>query len=320
LNTPPTNDIPDSLKRLLDASGVEIFFNRPIDHGAQYRVTSGADTATVNVYTTGKISTGGKPSPLLNLLEDWRLAQAAEASVGKRERKSANTVDPDGTPRVGTDEAGKGDYFGPLVVAGVRVLGQEEARELREIGVRDSKTLSVPGARNLARRILESVGVENTRVVVLRPREYEARRRAAGDINKLLSEINVQIFGELGAGVEIFVVDEFAKAARSYIEPQLPLGVRLEVRPRAEDDVAVAAASVLARARYLEEMEALSAEVGFELTRGATHVIGTARRVVEERGEEGLAEVAKVHFGTTARVLEAQEKVRERGGRFDRSS
>jgi ribonuclease HIII len=306
LNTPPTNDIPDSLKRLLDASGVEIFFNRPIDHGAQYRVTSGADTATVNVYTTGKISTGGKPSPLLNLLEDWRLAQAAEASVGKRERKSANTVDPDGTPRVGTDEAGKGDYFGPLVVAGVRVLGKEEARELCEIGVRDSKTLSVPGARNLARRILESVGVENTRVVVLRPREYEARRRAAGDINKLLSEINVQVFGELGAGVEIFVVDEFAKAARSYIEPQLPLEVRLEVRPRAEDDVAVAAASVLARARYLEEMEALSAEVGFELTRGATHVIGTARRVVEERGEEGLAEVAKVHFGTTRRVLEEQ--------------
>ena len=320
MNTPPTNDIPDSLKRLLDASGVEISFNRPIDHGAQYRVTSGADTATVNVYTTGKVSTGGKPSHLLNLLENWRLAQAAEASVGKRERKSANTVDPDGTPRVGTDEAGKGDYFGPLVVAGARVLGKEEAWELREIGARDSKTLSVPGARNLARRILESVGVENRRVVVLRPREYEARRRAAGDINKLLAEINVQIFGELGAGVELFVVDEFAKAARLYIEPRLPPEVRLEVRPRAEDDVAVAAASVLARARYLEEMEALSAEVGFELPRGATHVIGSARRVVEERGEEGLAEVAKVHFGTTARVLEAQEKVRERGGRFDRSS
>jgi ribonuclease HIII len=320
LNTPPTNDIPDSLKRLLDASGVAISFNRPIDHGAQYHVTFGADTATVNVYTTGKISTGGKPSPLLNLLEDWRLAQAAEASVGKRERKSANTVEPDGTPRVGTDEAGKGDYFGPLVVAGVRVLKEEDARELHEIGARDSKTLSVPGARNLARRILESVGVENTRVVVLRPREYEARRKAAGDLNKLLAEINVQVFGELGVGVEFFVVDEFAKAARSYIEHRLPPGVRLEVRPRAEDDVAVAAASVLARARYLEEMEALSAEVGFELPRGATHVIGAARRVVEERGEEGLAEVAKVHFGTTRRVLEEQEKVRERGGRFDRSS
>jgi ribonuclease HIII len=317
----PANDIPDSLKRLLDASGAKISFNRRIDHGSQYRIVRGTDTATVNVYTTGKTSTGGKPSPLLNLLESWRQTQAAEASTGKRERRSGNTVESDGTPRVGTDEAGKGDYFGPLVVAGVRVvLGKEAARKLREIGVRDSKTLSIPGARELARRILESVGAENARVVVLRPREYEARRRAAGDINKLLAEINVQIFRELGAEVQVFVVDQFAKAARSYIEPRLPPGIRLEVRPRAEDDVAVAAASILARARYLEEMEALSEEVGFELPRGATHVLGAARRVVEERGEEGLAKLAKVHFSTTARVLEAQEKVRERGGDFDRSS
>ena len=309
MNTPPTNDIPDSLKRLLDASGVEISFDRPIEHGSQYRVTRGPDAATLNVYTTGKISTGGKASSLLELLEGWRLAQAAEASAG--ERRSVKAAESDGTPRVGTDEAGKGDYFGPLVVAGVRVLGKEAARNLWELGARDSKTLSILGARDLARRILESIGAENTRVVVLRPREYEARRRAAGDINKLLAEINVQIFGELGAGVELFIVDEFARAARSYIEPRLSPGVRLEVRPRAEDDVAVAAASVLARARYLEEMEALSEEVGFELPRGATHVLGAARRVVEERGEEGLAELAKVHFGTTARVLEAQEKVRE---------
>jgi ribonuclease HIII len=317
----PANDIPDSLKRLLDASGAKISFNRRIDHGSQYRIVRGTDTATVNVYTTGKTSTGGKPSPLLNLLESWRQTQAAEASTGKRERRSGNTVESDGTPRVGTDEAGKGDYFGPLVVAGVRVvLGKEAARKLREIGVRDSKTLSIPGARELARRILELVGAENARVVVLRPREYEARRRAAGDINKLLAEINVQIFRELGAEVQVFVVDQFAKAARSYIEPRLPPGIRLEVRPRAEDDVAVAAASILARARYLEEMEALSEEVGFELPRGATHVLGAARRVVEERGEEGLAKLAKVHFSTTARVLEAQEKVRERGGDFDRSS
>ena len=317
----PANDIPNSLKRLLDAAGAEICFNRRIDYGSQYRVTRGEDTVTVNVYTTGKTSAGGRPSPLLNLVEDWRRAQASASSVGKRERKSANTAEPDRTPRVGTDEAGKGDYFGPLVVSGVRVAsGEVAARKLREIGVRDSKTLSVPGARELAWRILESVGAENARVVVLRPQEYEARRKAAGDINKLLAEVNVQILRELGTGVELFVVDEFAKAARSYIEPRLPPGVRLEVRPRAENDLVVAAASVLARARYLEEMEALSEEVGFELPRGATHVLGAARQVVQERGEEGLAEVAKVHFSTTARVLEAQEKARERGGRFDRSS
>jgi ribonuclease HIII len=307
----PANGIPDSLKRLLEASGAQISTSRRIDYGTQYRVTRGPDIATVNVYTTGKVSTGGKPSPLLDLLEHWRLDHAAGTSAGKNTRSSASPAEADGTSRVGTDEAGKGDYFGPLVVAGVRVLGEEAARKLQEIGTRDSKMLSVLGARNLARRILESVGAENTHVVVLRPREYEARRKTAGDINKLLAEINVQIYGELKAEVVLFVVDEFAKLARSYIEPRLPPGVRLVVRPRAEDDVAVAAASVLARARYLEEMEALSEEVGFDLPRGATHVLEAARRVVEERGVEGLAEVAKVHFGTTARVLESQEKVRE---------
>jgi ribonuclease HIII len=298
----PANDVPDDLKRLLEASAAEISFSRYIDHGAQYHVTRGPDAAILNVYASGKISTGGKPSTLLDLLEDWRLAQANAAE--KRSRGPASPAEPDGTPRVGTDEAGKGDYFGPLVVAGVRVLEEKSARKLRGIGVRDSKTLSIPAASNLARRITQSVGPQNTRVAVLSPQEYEARRKASdNNVNKLLAEVNVQIFHELKDGVELFVVDEFGKAASSYVGPRLPPGVRLVVRPRAEDDVAVAAASILARARYLEEMDALSEEVGFELPRGSTHVLEAARRVVEERGLEGLARVAKVHFGTTARVL-----------------
>ncbi|MDQ3737022.1 MAG: hypothetical protein M3318_06200 [Actinomycetota bacterium] len=197
----------------------------------------------------------------------------------------------------------------------MRVLGVETARKLHDIGARDSKTLSVLGAVNVARRVLESVGPENTRVVVLPPKQYEVRRHAADDnVSKLLAQVNVQIFEELGSeAVKLFVVDEFGKAARSCVEPWLPPGVRLVVRPGAEDDVAVAAASVLARARYLEEMDALSEDIGFELPRGATHVLGAARRVAEKRGLEGLEEVAKVHFSTTARVLEAlrEEKTGE---------
>ncbi len=304
--------MPGGLERLLEECGAKVSFDRRIDHGAQYRVTRGPDSAMVNVYHTGKTSTGGRPSPLRDLIEGWRLARtnteasAGASAAGESVRGPASLAGPDGTPRVGTDEAGKGDYFGPLVVAGVRVLGERAARELREIGVRDSKTLSVYGAKDLAPRIVESVGPRNVYVTVLHPREYEARRRGAGEnVSKLLAEVNVQIFGELEAGVEVFIVDEFGKSARSYIEPRLPAGVRLVVRPGAEDDVAVAAASVLARARYLGEMDALSREVGFELPRGATHVLGAARRMVEERGLEGLSEVAKVHFGTTGRVLEA---------------
>ena len=312
MNDALANRVPGGLRRLLGESGAEISFGRHIDYGAQYRVTCGSEAAVVNVYTSGKVSTGGKPSPLRDLIENWRLAQ--DNARANARRANTEPAEPDRTSRVGADEAGKGDYFGPLVVAGGRVLGEEKARELRRIGARDSKTLSILGATNLARHLLEALGSENTRVVVLHPREYEARRRATGNnVSKLLAEVNVQIFEELGSEVELFVVDEFGKAARSYIEPRLPPGVRLVVRPRAEDDVAVAAASVLARARYLEEMEALSGEVGFELPRGATHVLEVAQWLVEERGLEGLKQVAKVHFGTTAQILEAlgEEKAGE---------
>lgn len=307
----PANDLPEGLKRLIETAGAKISKGRHIDYGTQYRVTRDTETATVNVYVSGKISTGGKPSTLLDLLEDWRLAQTnVRASVReKRTQRPPSPNELNGTPRVGTDEAGKGDYFGPLVIAGVRLLGEKAAQGLREMGVRDSKTLSGATAISLARRIVEFVGPQNVRVVVLHPHEYEMRRSAAhNNVSKLLANVNVQIFREFQDRAGVFVVDEFGKAARSYIEPQLPSDVRLVVRPKAEDDLAVAAASVLARARYLEEMDVLSEKVGFKLPRGATHVLEAARRVIEERGLKGLAEVAKVHFGTTTRVLGASEK------------
>jgi len=103
------------------------------------------------------------------------------------------------------------------------------------------------------------------------------------------------------------VVDEFAGSARTHLEPFVPGGVRLDVRPRAEDDAAVAAASIVARARQLEELERLSEWVGFKLPLGATHVVDAGRRVVGELGEVGLAEVAKIHFATTRRVLEQND-------------
>lgn len=300
--------LPTDLEKLLRDQGARVASSRPIDYGTQYKVSRGSETVTLNVYhRSGKVSTGGKASPLLAALEGWRSARAGGGKGKSSARLSVRTtgaeVALDATPRVGTDEAGKGDYFGPLVVAGVRVLGEEAARGLREAGARDSKTLSVMGARAMALKVLDAVGEENTRVVTLGPAEYEARRVAAGNINKLLGEINVQVLSELKDGVEVFVVDEFAKAARSYIQPYVPKGIRLVVRPRAEDDAAVAAASILARARYLEEMDRLSEIVGFELPRGATHVFGAARRIVRERGEEALKEIVKVHFGTTEKVL-----------------
>jgi ribonuclease HIII len=301
----PHTEVPPDLRSLLDREGVEIAGSRAIDHGTQYDLARNDETAKLNVYHTGKISAGGRASGLRELLESWRTAQtgtrASTARAGGRPIL-------DGTPRLGMDEAGKGDYFGPLVVAGVRIIHAETARKLQEIGVRDSKEIRASGISRISGRILEAVGLGNVHVISLPPPEYESRRAAAGNVNRLLGELDVTIMGKLVDEVEVVIVDEFARSARSYLEPFVPDGVRLEVRPRAEDDAAVAAASILARARQLEEMGRLSERVGFGLPLGATHVVEAGRRVVGQFGEDGLAEVAKIHFATTHRVLKMAER------------
>ncbi|HEX5849529.1 MAG TPA: hypothetical protein VFY59_10060 [Rubrobacter sp.] len=307
-------DLPDGLRLLLAREGVSVTSSRPIDHGTQYDLARAGETAKLNVYHTGKVSAGGKASGLRDLLDGWRTSQRGSAATRTPtrtpSRSSGSMPVLDGTPRLGIDEAGKGDYFGPLVVAGVRITGEAQAKSLQEIGVRDSKEIGVLGVGRISERILEAVGPENVRVVSLSPREYEVRRGAAGNINGLLGELDAGIVVELAGEVEVVVVDEFARSARDHLRPFVPRGVRLEVRPRAEDDAAVAAASIVARARQLEEIERLSEQVGFRLPLGATHVVDAGRRVVEELGEEGLAGVAKVHFATTRRVL-----ARHDGGR-----
>ena len=304
---PPT-EVPPDLRSLLDREGVEIAGSRAIDHGTQYDLARDDETAKLNIYRTGKISAGGRASRLRELLEGWRMSQTGVG--GTRAATARGGVRPllDGTPRLGIDEAGKGDYFGPLVVAGVRITHAETARKLQEIGVRDSKEIRATGISRISGRILEAVGRNNVHVISLPPPEYESRRAAAGNVNMLLSELDATIMGKLVDEVEVVVVDEFARSARSYLERFVPDGVRLEVRTRAEDDAAVAAASIVARARQLEEIEHLSERIGFGLPLGATHVVEAGRRVVGELGEDGLAEVAKIHFATTRRVLKTAEQ------------
>ena len=295
----PLNDIPQDLRAVIDEWGIAVGGHREIDYATQYRLERGSESVLLNVYATGKAIVQGQGSGLKDLLEG-RIAARGKGRPGAR---SASRPALDGTPRVGIDEAGKGDYFGPLVVAGIRIIGVKAAEKLQEVGVRDSKTVGDAAVRAMADGILEAVGSQNVRVVVLSPPEYEARRSAAGNVNRLLDEIDAEIIGELKDGAELIVVDQYATSTLERLQPFVPEAVRLEVRHRAEDDAAVAAASVVARARQLAEMDRLTEHVGFDLPKGATHVLDAGRQVFGERGEAGLREVAKTSFRITEQIV-----------------
>jgi ribonuclease HIII len=205
--------------------------------------------------------------------------------------------------RIGTDESGKGDYFGPLVVAGFYLPEGQDA-VLLELGVRDSKKISDGRCRELAETL--KAGFIHS-VIVVGPEKYNELHARMRNLNKMLAWGHARaienILGEVPCGKA--VTDQFGDE-RFVKEALLRQGRMIELiqRPRGEEDVAVAAASILARAEFLKRLHFLGREWGMELPKGAgPQVEAAAVRLVRTHGAEALGRAAKTHFKTTERVL-----------------
>ncbi len=197
------------------------------------------------------------------------------------------------------DESGKGDFFGPLVSAAVW-LEPAAGDELAALGVQDSKRLTDRRVAELAPQVRErSVSV----VRALEPPEYNARiaagRRRGETLNDLLGAVHAEgiraLLEDAGLEAEVVVVDRFGD--ERFVARHLP-GVPLLQVPRAEADVAVAAASVLAREVVVDWFAAHG------LPKGAGDpVLAAARDLGRRGGRAALGEVAKLHFATTEKAL-----------------
>lgn len=209
-------------------------------------------------------------------------------------------------PHFGVDESGKGDYFGPLVVAGV-YADAKLAPELARIGCRDSKLISNDDQiARMARQIQELPGIA-FELLCIGPARYNDLYAQMGNLNRLLAWGHARTIAALHAKVPSCpraLSDQFAHEAvlrRALDDFHLP--VQLDQHPRAEQDIAVAAASILARARFVEWMRETSRSAGCELPLGcASHVLEAARRFVSLHGSERLREVAKLHFKLTQQL------------------
>ena len=213
-------------------------------------------------------------------------------------------------PHFGIDESGKGDFFGPLVIAGVYV-DPEIARALLEAGVQDSKRItSDTKIRTLARLIKTLPGASHS-VVSIGPERYNALQEKLGNVNNLLGWGHARIIEnllELRPDCPRALSDQFANPRiiqRSLLEKGR--GIRLDQRTKAESDPAVAAASILARERFIDWLEAAGARQGCVLPRGASaQVKAVARTLVETQGAAILRQLAKTHF-KTAREIAPEE-------------
>lgn len=212
---------------------------------------------------------------------------------------------------VGTDESGKGDYFGPLVIAGVCV-NDETKGKLLALGVMDSKKLTDATMAVLSDKIIQLVGQQAVSVVEISPKKYnelyERMKRQGKNLNHLLAWGHATVIENVLAqcpDCTQAIADQFGNEA--YIKNQLKekgKGITLYQTPKAEANVGVAAASILARNRFVVKMKQLSAKFGVQLPFGAGgNVKKQARLFVSQHGMGMLGEVAKLHFKTTQELL-----------------
>jgi len=225
-----------------------------------------------------------------------------EARLGYEEVHSPEMFE----PHFGVDESGKGDFFGPLVIAGVFV-NRETARAFLDAGVQDSKRISSDARiRELAKEIRQRAA-GRIDVVTIGPARYNQLYAKFGNLNKLLGWGHARVIENLLERVPDCprsLSDQFADAR--VIENALlrhGRAIRIEQRTKAESDVAVAAASIMAREAFIDWLERKSRQLGVKLGRGVSAPIKeAAREIVEKHGPEMLEEIAKVHFRTAHEI------------------
>lgn len=206
---------------------------------------------------------------------------------------------------IGTDESGKGDFFGPLVVAGF-LISRDMVASIRALGVADSKKLGPAEIRRIASALRSRHG---DRIEVIAPSvpKYNDLYTRFGNLNHLLAWAHARVIqnlvdrwqGEGGVVIDGVVSDKFGD--ERYIRNALRgmKALNLIQRHRGESNPAVAAASIIARDRFVDAVAKLGKcfEMAFPLGAGGG-VVTAARTFVRRYGKERLREVAKVHFKT----------------------
>ncbi len=246
-------------------------------------------------YSSGKILfQGGDTS------SDWILVEECLSSVLSMEKFQNH---------IGVDEAGKGDYFGPLVTAAA-FIEKRNLEKLKGLGIMDSKKITDKKIEKIFDEVSDSLLFD---VSILMPEEFNLLYKQYQNINKLLASQHSLVIenlliklDSLDRDCDYVLIDQFSK---NPMRVKGVLGVKgrdVEFRQMhgGEADIAVAMASIIARYHFVQSMDKLSEKWKIEFPKGATDVVNVGKEFVSKYGVNNLTKVAKVNFKTTVQIIE----------------
>jgi len=219
-------------------------------------------------------------------------------------------------PRIGVDESGKGDFFGPLCIAGV-YINETMVQPWRDAGVRDSKNISSDKRiAELAEMIRKTPGCVVKPVVIGNPK-YNELYVKMGSVNRMLAwgharaiESLLEVKDQMNPPPLRAISDQFASSKSVTEKALMALGRDLPLvqRHKAEEDLAVAAASILARDEFVKGLAKLEKQFDVKLPKGASAAVDeTAKKFFKEHGAANLAKISKMHFRTAFRAQDLPE-------------
>ncbi len=281
----------ETLREMLAAKGWE-FGESPYAH---WRAKG--EKVNIVAYTSGKLTIQGAGTAdfVLFTLEP-EILHTAGFGYGDTAAAPAVAV----TPHGGIDESGKGDFFGPLAVAGVCVTA-ESAKLLAAAGCKDSKLIKSDKQITAIASAIRAAVPGAYEILVLMPETYNRLYAKINNLNRLLAWGHARIIENLLENnpecprmlSDKFGSDHLIKRALM----SRGRAVKLEQMVRAESDIAVAAASILARDAFIRGMKKLSETAGTELPRGAgAGVLKKAKEIFAAGGADKLASLVKTHF------------------------
>jgi len=257
---------------------------------------------SISVYAKGpKVLIQGKDT------EDFVRFTLEPEVTGEAKLGYGEIADPEHfAPHFGIDESGKGDFFGPLCIAGV-YTDAEITRYLIKAGIMDSKRVTSAAAiRKLAAIIKATPGIAFD-VIALRPEKYNELYASFKNLNRMLAWGHATVIEELAKkkpDCPRALSDQFARA--DVLQTALKkknISLQLDQRTKGESDTAVAAASILARERFIDWMDAATKKVGFTIPLGCSaQVVDAGKKLIAIHGAEALGKFAKLHFKTTQQV------------------
>jgi len=299
----------DSLTEYFEDNGLDFEF-KEIPYGLRFSLLGGG--VQINLYHGKKgfsyVVQGKDAEGKLQMQEELDLLFNGRASLGSDPKVFSRHYD---FAYMGSDESGKGDYFGPIVCVGVALEPAQE-KILTSIGVQDSKKLTDNRIEKMAPKLF-ALGKNHISIVQLNPSKYNqlynSFRSQGKGLNELLAWMHAKVIDNLMAenlSLKMALVDQFANEKVMLTACQRSLkehNFQLLQRTKAEENLAVAAASIIARDRLLNWHHKQKENLGFELPRGAGNLTKqVAEKLVISKGFEALGEYCKLHFKTTSEL------------------